>query len=534
MALLAATLQSLAAAADAPVKPECRLQQANPDRIVYVKDAPSYFAKISPDGRYMYYIASGNRVVDLEDPSAEVILPGNFDPVPLPPLVPQRAAEHFAIPIGGMSFYKISEVKSAMIPRATTDKRSGLTQLFTDDSNSSNYQSAGALPGRSTYRMVTGSLTLNEYEVSASGAMSLKKGPMRNCGDLGRYQLPMISKDGTELAVYDTKEGVTKIMGIKDDGSCFEKLNLGFPTGKVEFSYDGGSIAFHVDSYDPMSNGQEFSGVYGNLTKNVYTLALDRSGGQLAAGALRRITANTREGTGSYYPSFSQDGKVTYMHGERDPSTGRGSYSFRTVDPNSVPASSAFARGTVCVPQAPRLALGALWSQVCSQLSDRITATDASLWTLSLDPDACVALVRSHWSEKKGQITADQRLMKSGKVTKPELDALTGAVLEAACPRARAAWKQSKVLAQEGANRSDGKRLPTVPKEIFEAGCRSCHAGGQARDFNWDTLTPDEINNMLIAIESGAMPRDEVADRYRALRPLVEELQQRKQRLEQQ
>src|SRR5208283_674648 len=94
---------------------ECEIQDYTPERITNINASPSYFAKVTADGRYMCYIAKGNFVMDLDNPSTLVRVPGPYDPVPAPPVGPGNRVEHLSAPDHGeMMFYKMSEVTGAM------------------------------------------------------------------------------------------------------------------------------------------------------------------------------------------------------------------------------------------------------------------------------------------------------------------------------------------------------------------------------------------------------------------------------------
>lgn len=528
------------ALADDAVPPECKLRENNPKLIANIKESPNYFSKVTPDGKYQCYIADDtNIIIDLEHPDTKVIVPGPFDPVPAPPVGPEHKTRHLSAPSGsgynGMAFYKMADIESAMKPGQTNNVSQNLQPVHLDQNNQNNYQSIGVLPGTQNhpvYRMLSGSLSIDDYDTTTT-PWKVVRHYDTVCGEEGRYQLPMLSKDGQELSVYDTSTQTTKILGVHNDGTCEEKLNLGYPTGKVEFSYDGKAIAFHVDSFASEDLGHEFSGVSNKVTKNVYMLNLVRNGNKLKAGAIRRLTSNTVPGQGSYYPSFTASGDVVFVQGTKDDS-GRTTYGFVKVDPKPVPAMNFDVNDSACVDRtAAQFALGSLWTQVCSKYAGTMSATDAALWTLSLDPKACVQLVRENWNRMKDSVLSDDRIGRSGVVTPDALHGITAASLEKVCPTDRNSSPRGRTVAVAALNAVNVTHGPQSGHDVYASRCLSCHNGTQARTFDYNHLKLDEINNMLIEIDSGDMPREHVENRETALKPLVDDLLRKRTQAEQ-
>jgi hypothetical protein len=517
------------------------MQTLAPERITNVDTAPSYFAKVTADGKYMCYIAGGNIIMNL-DTGGQVRIPGPYDPVPAPPTGYDHRV-HYVSAVGdgdgsnsGMAIYDFQRVVSRIQGNQTAD--SGARPLYLDHNNVDDYQSIGVVPGTTNHpvlRMLTAGLTLHEYD-TRDGNDSIHVTSKAICGQ-GRYQLPMISKDGQELAAFDTQDSMTKILKINSDGSCTEELNLGFATGKVEFAYNGRAITFHVDSYNKNLSGI-FSGVQYGMVKNVYVLKLDRSGGQLKAGALIPITHNTKPGNGSYYPSFTEDGKVVYVNGQANPD-GSQSYSFVTVDPGLFSESNIAA--THCANCGPAdasntnkgftYALGRLWANVCSEVPERMDATDAAFFTLSMDPAACRKLVTDHWDQQKDKVRQDPGIVQTNVMTAENLQNLRMEDLLAACPSAH--LPSNHMISQQVSGSALAVRiLPAA--QTFQTQCRGCHDGTHGPKFDWNHLSLGEVNNMLAMIRSGAMPKDPIPNQAQVLAPLIQGLEQKQQRLQSQ
>ena len=142
------------------------------------------------------------------------------------------------------------------------------------------------------------------------------------------YKTIMISKTSKYVGVYDPTSGTSKI--VTGDGTCREVLDLGYPTGKIEFTYDDARIAFHVDHIQSQA-GSYFSGVNGSVTKDVYTLDLvENADGSVSGANMRRMGATLEKGSGSYYPAFDEHGRVVYAHDDSN------IFSFHVVHPDDM------------------------------------------------------------------------------------------------------------------------------------------------------------------------------------------------------
>ncbi len=513
----------------------CKLEAPQPDLIHYISGYPSYFAKISADGRYMYYIGYGNRILDLEQPNTEIIVPGPYDPVPAPPTGPDHRVKHFTVPSPSMQIFDNEKFLARMKPGETVNLDDAQPEI--DGARVGSYQSMGTLEdkgdGKPTYRILSGSLTIGEYKIGKG-----QTGHSRTvCDDNGRYQLPMLSKDGKYIAAYDSDEGVTKIMEIQSDNSCKDVLNLGFPTGKVEFAYDGSAVTFHADSFSQSDVGNQFGSPSGGTVKNVYVLDLTKDGNKLKAGALRRITDNSVPGHNSYYPSFTLDGKVAFIHGEpKGRETSSSLYSFRRV-PFREASASAFppAGETTCREgAAATFALGGLMQRVCTKLFEGTNAsgTEATLWALSLQPEACQKLVSQNWQKYEAAIKGDATLLRANRFEQAHLDQLTKGAVAAVCPKRNPNQQphHPEILVSSDATNPG---LASPPEDIFLQRCQSCHDGANGvTKYEWNKLNLNDLNRMLIAIQEGAMPRGNLPNRSAALQPLVEALLQRQGELQ--
>jgi hypothetical protein len=490
----------------------------------------------------MFFIGNGNHILDLEHDHTLAKVPGRYDPVPVPPAPGKSTTRFFTVPVPYMQFFDLEASTSKMIPGQTLNLKDA-KPVFSDSRSNYSYQSVGvlgkALRGPTRYRVASGSLEIRNYRLSSDGKWKTTGENVGHCpsAQAGRYlSLPMISKDGKMAAAFDSSTGTTKIFDLKDNGECSLALELGFATGKVEFSYQNDKITFHVDSYNSDLDGHQFSGIDHNMSKNIYTLDLARGrDGKLRTGAMQRVTANTKAGEGSYYPSFTMDGRIVYIHGARDIDSGRVRFSFRRVDPRKSPLSpSALEIGGTCpADTAAHFALGDLFKSVCKKLlGDGLAATDAALWTLSLDPVACRKLVMNHWSDLVAQIKANEQLLRPNRFQQAHLDALTQESVLAACPKASAHTAPEQWHPDMHESFVGGGSADTDPRSIFDHRCKSCHDGGQSAKFDWNNLSLQELNRMLIAIQQRSMPQGNFENREAMMQPLVEELLRRREAME--
>jgi mono/diheme cytochrome c family protein len=461
---------------------DCKLVGPKPDAISYIDAIPGYFANVTPDGQYVAYIdyhgkghGLSNWLVKFDDPKTKIRVPNLTDPVPSPDGQYIATPNTPETPHSGYSLFNL--------PQLINDQQSGkavspnVKAADFEPKIAASYESIGVLPAKkgegTTYRIVGGSAVFNDFKVENGSPVHVGAYNRAACKNINTAsnpnKLPMVSKDGAFIGNYNTAlagGGRTQIYALHDDGSCDLALDLGIPTGKVSFSYDGKHIAFHVDSFGSDRNNH-FATVQG-LTKNVYVVDVNRQGDKLVATAIRRLTDNTRSGTGSYYPTFTKDGKVVFI---------------QHVDPDLSPSQPLFTDpSTHCTGTAASImALGNLYSTVCSLNGKKLeTNTDKALWTLSLDPKACEDLVKQHYQQAptKGVSLND---------------------LLAACPGASKAGPKPAVYgaATKLVNEipDDGNRSP---KQIWQTTCAECHNGSQQMLFDWTKLGSNPTMKALI------------------------------------
>ncbi|MCM2280403.1 MAG: hypothetical protein NDI61_00995 [Bdellovibrionaceae bacterium] len=274
-------------------------------REVPFKGQPSFFFRAFPAEDMVSFASSEsrNRIFDLRT-GEEVEIPGSYDPVPL------WNERYMVVPIsdGGatrMEFFAMNDLRKS--------KRN--TKPVRRNELEGTYQSVGSLPsidGVEVYRIITAYLGVSsrDYKVrdgkSGEAAIEPIGDPVLLCKGYD-LKLPMLSKNGTELAALDARTNTTKIFGVDPaTNMCVEKLDLGVQTGKVDFSFDGRFLAYHVSKVDV--GGSFFSRpdkswsmqvhVYDRVKRRVHVLSADMA-------------------RNSYFPVFRQDGTIVFLRSDK-------------------------------------------------------------------------------------------------------------------------------------------------------------------------------------------------------------------------
>lgn len=506
-ALAAALWTALAPAAPAGL---CELYEPKPKTVTWLNESPSYFAKIAPDGNLAYFIGSGNRMIFMGEDDGQRLfkaIPGDIDPVPCP--------DGKVVTTPGLNFFEVGALK-----------RDGIrAQAFhSDGSHSGVYQSCAVIASSgntTTYRMITdesGSVNFRDYKVTfGAGAPTVEEiGTVASlCPGLNLKTL-IISKTGKYVSGYVPETGTTQIYSA-EPGACKLMADLGFPTGKLEFSYDDSRVVFHMDVFGSQA-GDYFSGVDSQVSKEILTLDLERSGERLAVRNLRKLSASRAKGSGSYYPSFTKQGLVGFVHDDFD------FYSYRVMDPRSLPAFNLTVPppegwpGGSPPPEVPadwekRLhaaaVVGSLWSQSCSAYDDELGAVDAASLVMSLGKAPCERMVAEQWvSGAAARMAQHPRFARDTRFKSDIIGGLTAADLKAEC--------RTTSLPSQAVTKFYGKKALTDldgPRALHHY-CVGCHVPGgrlrlpdgssMANPLHFEHLTPDQIQASLARIEAPA------------------------------
>ncbi len=277
---------------------------------IELDSAPTFFFKVSPDGRYYSYTLpsdpsrpqSGgyNHIYDTHTQRAHRI-PGPWDPVfnvgsEFITLPHQRENTYY-------SFYRIDDVlengRSAK-PIGSDTKLRGL------------YQSIGILKENNSeivYRIIAERInnhSMRDYLFSKGGRSVTPIGPRKELCPKKKIKLPMISKDGQELGALDIQTGKTTVYKIQNDGSCHKLFDLGQKFGKVNFSFDKRYLTFHKYNTNKPKITEGFVAIPSTkTTSDIYIY--DRTFKKTS-----QLTVNKK--SNSLYPDFLIDGNLTYIN----------------------------------------------------------------------------------------------------------------------------------------------------------------------------------------------------------------------------
>jgi hypothetical protein len=476
----------------------CRLNESSFDRAVRINGLPGYFFKVHPDGQYLSFISEGNHLLDFNT-GEELRLPGSVDPVWSPDgAFLTTPGENDS----GMTIYKTGDVIAA----AKAKEPNGAAEVI-DGNLLGVYQSVGK-KGNS-YSIITdqNGLTLAQYQ-SSGGKLSSAGVPQKLCQNVGDFHsdLPMLSRDGEFVSVYDSSSRSTKIYHITGT-DCELSVDLGFPTGKVSFNMDSSQISFHVDQFGDFDSGW-FSGVSRDKVKNVVSVKLNRKGNKLVPSEWSLVTSTTTPGDGAYYPDFDRQGNIYYLEDKGN------FFQFVKVRPDQLQWSPFHSRlfnsSPDCEECGPKPSpsslevLASLWTSVCQ--SSGIDLSRTPVLANAIDPVACRELVSSHWSASLG-VSRDELLKACPKV-RHSTGTVTGQ------------WDTQKVASGEAIFKSRCLMCHTNPRSYMESGSVTYRTGedtmvtGETYSFrktipafNSDGLGQSHYVKMQNAISAGLMPK---------------------------
>lgn len=471
----------------AATSPECQNAEPTLSRTTNMGNKPlDYF--ISAAGDTAYYISRHANYAQRLGQTTGVRVPGGVDPVPTPD-------GKFLTTPSPIAFYSGAKVAEAL---ASGGSAENLQPMKTDSALQGVYQSIGIARRDSSgpvYRVITDrdGATFRDYAYDAASDRIVPQGEGAHvvCDRLQKSnrQLPMISKDGRLASFYDSETRSTKIYDIGSDGlGCNLVADLGFPTGKVDFDFNNDRIAFHLD-FNRFQKSY-FSGVDTDMAKDVFVAKLRKSSSGAVTGidSIARLSTSERLGSGTYYPRWTNGGKIV---ASRDEDNHFSLAEFEPQRANYVPFWSPSQPDSASVADHARYALGGLRALVCTGQGVVPGKADEQAWfALSLSRDACLNLVRTHWERRKSEIREQLRAV-SGLVA-TVLFELKQSDLEAACPRSALA------AAAPVQNVGHSARSSVSVEGVFAAKCQECHNGGHEDPVTGHVAPALDLANMTL------------------------------------
>lgn len=336
-------------------------------------------------------------------------------------------------------------------------------------------------------------LYLSPARLRAADHFVDKSAPRPLCANYPKNALktPMLSKDGSKIGVFNVKTQTTQILYVDaKTGDCKETLNgdpktridLGRPTGKVDFSYDGKKIAFHSQGTSDTDDNRWISVPSGGTVANSYVVDLDK----------REIQALTHSGSESFlYPAFYADGTVSVVRHVKGPygakdaellifDPARSAKKASLAELAAIPATGSCAKG----PPARRgyLGIGAFLGQLCLEDYGYLARPDLVLLAMTASESQCKAIT-GLWQElsegKAKNPAAKKAALRVAKGYPSLFNEVSVQDIQAACAGALpdgAAKREELKQPEHGFARVDWKLVRSSMSER----CEECHKKGSA------------------------------------------------------
>lgn len=473
----------------------CTLNPVSAEKVVKIQGVPGWFFKVHPDGDVASYIGSdSNQMLDMNSGVQKPTL-GTIDPVWAPD------GSHMTHPgeeATGIQLFPGKEMLEASFsgePQRVKPTNSPLGGV---------YQSIGKKDGKFSMISDASGVSLIDYEYGANGATNISQ-PRRPCNglDYGRTDLPMISKDGRFISIYDSNSKSTKIYKLNTNGNCSLALDMGYGTGKVSFNADSSQIAFHIDQFSDFQTGY-FSGVGKDKIKNVMVMNLEESeDGKLNPTSWALASRHIKPGDGGYYPDFDKHGNIYFMEDVNN------NFQFVKVNQSNLefrPMHRDLVFGNLnCAPEhtpsAPVL-LAMMWKDVCGK--ENLPSAEL---IMGINPAECRKMVNDFYN--------------------PRLNATKEELLEYcpqetyAAPHAVGAWNPNQKLQAEELLKGKCLNCHRTPKSAEVTETLTIYMGGdqyQKEELTYVKRVPPiklesldyvTAEQMLESIKTGAMPKKE-------------------------
>lgn len=254
-----------------------------------------YFFKPVAGSSLITYTSNNRAYLFNLETQREARIPGHIDPIPTP---------------DGRFLTRPGFLVHSMPAIVSGDT----APIFVDPELPDEYQTASVLregKDRLRYRVVTGwrdNARFRDYDAvldtqSSTATFAPVGEPFVPCG--GRVlALPISAKSGTEFGAFDVLRQTNSILEVLPDGTCVDRFDLGFASGKFSFSYDGKWIAFSTSRVNVDQGG--------TLTKPSEIFYKDALLLQRASGRIVSLTRN-RPLRRMSFPEFLPDGTVMLL-----------------------------------------------------------------------------------------------------------------------------------------------------------------------------------------------------------------------------
>lgn len=380
----------------------CSLSESASVKKVRISELPGFFFKVHPNGKYIAYIESARNVLLDLTTGKTFTLPGAVDPV-WSPDGKLLTAPFVTSPTGkeGFGFYDGEEVIKHIPHGEKIPHEENIQKI------DGAYQSIGI--SKDGYRMVTDENGLSLGKISYEDKeVVITEEFQKPCSNIQDFptDLPMLSKDGKYLSVYDSKSKSTKIFNITNENQCELAIDLGLGTGKVSFNNDSSQIAFHVDQFSEMEEGY-FSGISKDKIKNVMVVNLEASadGKKLKAKSWAQASHHTTPGDGAYYPDFDKEGNIFYIEDVGNQfqfvQTRSDLLDFNMTSPEgSIDIVNCESCESKAAPQGIQI-IAKMWSNICLEQM-KINLNRAIGLTSAINGEACLAMVEEFWVTSLG------------------------------------------------------------------------------------------------------------------------------------
>tara|TARA_R110000868_G_scaffold72133_6_gene210422 strand:- start:566 stop:2374 length:1809 start_codon:yes stop_codon:yes gene_type:complete len=478
---------------------DCSLNTTPIKKRIQLPSPPNYFISADPAGKYTAVIDSydENMLVNMETGKHEKV-PGDVDPVFTPD------GKFLTLP--GGEFYDMDKIAR----KVDSGQSARNVDAAFDSGQGGVYQSIGILPGsterKKTYRYMDDGAGASFFDVEmtfdSSGKMTnsrRKTSQKRLCTEASNRDTPMMSKDGKYLSILNFETYTTQIWRVEDDGSCKMMVDIGVPTGKVDFGFDNDNpqITFHVDEI--RNDWRYFSGVSAGQRKSVFVMNLDKQNPgapneQWNVESMAKIVPPNTEGigSGSYYPRFRTDGTLVTVtqDGNEDKFfldvVETNQLNFEPFDPEVLSGRNNTITAVNCndenkKPFQALVALGWLWADACTDYADQLRNVDLSLIPMGMTREACVEMVRKNWTAKIDDFRGEGRLMPPGgrtgwvdprEVLTENVRMLSVDDLLEACPDGEASDNTAGIEVVGSHNEDRG---PMSVEKVVSRRCIGCH-----------------------------------------------------------